>query len=60
LTAQDIMAFSVEIYQRFRDELAERRFYSLENANASRYEEPFNTTLSDSQRRIPLKIVGEF
>jgi len=39
LRPEQIVAYSVEIYQRFRDELAERRFYSLNDKRATFYEE---------------------
>jgi hypothetical protein len=40
LSPQHIIAFSVEILDRFNDELSERRFYSLTPAAASFFEEP--------------------
>jgi hypothetical protein len=40
LKPQHLIAYSVEIYDRFRDELAERRFYSLTPRDATWFEDP--------------------
>lgn len=40
LSAEAIIAYSVEIYTRFRDELAERLFYSIPGDRAELYEKP--------------------
>ena len=40
LSAEAIIEYSVEIYTRFRDELAERLFYSIPGDRAELYEKP--------------------